>query len=155
MSITLMAEDQGGSPADVDVVERWADRFGLTFPVLADPQWGESNKYEQDFGIPTYHLLGRDLTIRILDGYVSPAAIQEALDEPIPEVPWDEPPSLDEIVDEPADDGAAGGPDGFSGSEEAPFGGCSASVGGGSSTGWLALLGLTGLLGVLRRRHGR
>lgn len=150
MSIILLAEDQGGNDATSENAEGWAERFDLTFPVLADPGWGESNKYEQDFGIPTFHLLGRDLTIRILDGFVSPAAIQEALDEPIPEVPWDEPPSADEVEEVEIPDELSGNPlDGSA--AETPFGGCSASVAGGSSTGWAAMLGLVGLLGIIRR----
>ena len=151
--ITLLAEDAGGQPADAELSERWADRFGLTFPVLADPGWGESNKYEQDFGIPTFHLLGRDLTIRILDGYVSEQAIQDALDEPIPEVPWEAPPTLEELgaeppdhTTEPVDQG------GFDGTAGAPYGGCSASLlPSGSPVGAVALVGLLGL--TVRRRR--
>ena len=152
MSIILLAEGADGSDATSENAEGWAERFDLTFPVLADPGWGESNKYEQDFGIPTFHLLGRDLTIRILDGYVSPEAIQEALDEPIPEVPWNEPPSADDLeeLDLPVEE--SGSPlDGSS--YESPFGGCAASYAGGVSSGWAAMLGLTALLGMIRRRR--
>ncbi len=149
MSITLIAEDQGGNPASAELSERWADRFGLTFPILADPGWVESNKYEQDFGIPTFHLLGRDLTIRILDGYVSAAAIQEALDEPVPEVPWDQPPALDEPVEGAVIESESP----FEGSSEAPFGGCSAHIAASAPTGWAAMLGLFGLTALGRRRR--
>ncbi len=154
MIIHLMAEDQGGQPAGLELSQRWADEFGLTFPVLADPGWTESNKYEQDFGIPTFHLLGRDLTIRILDGSVSANAIQEALDEPIPDVDWDEPPGLDELVEvdvEEEEPVTSESP--FEGTAEAPFGGCSANMAASSPTGWMTLLGLFGLTALGRRRR--
>ncbi len=154
MSITLMAEDQGGSPAGLELSQRWAERFGLTFPILADPGWGESNKYEQDYGIPTFHLLGRDLTIRILDGYVSESAIQEALDEPIPDVDWDEPPGLDELVEvdvEQVEPVTSESP--FEGTAEVPYGGCSANMAASPPAGWATLLGLFGLTALGRRRR--
>jgi MYXO-CTERM domain-containing protein len=154
MIIHLMAEDQGGQPAGLELSQRWADEFGLTFPVLADPGWTESNKYEQDFGIPTFHLLGRDLTIRILDGSVSENAIQDALDEPIPEVDWDEPPGLDELVEVDADEAepvASESP--FEGTAETPYGGCSANVAASPPTSWAALPGLFGLTALGRRRR--
>lgn len=152
MSIILFAENGGGQPAGPEDCERWADQFGLTFPVLADPGWGESNKYEQNGGIPTFHLLGRDLTIRILDGYPSAQDIQDALDEPIPEVPWDEPPSMEELAEQPIEDDPIEPVEGgaFDGSTAAPFGGCSANVSPAAPTGLLALLGLLGI-GARRR----
>lgn len=143
----------------------WAEEYGLTFPVLADPGWAESNKYEQDHGIPTFHLLGRDLTIRILDGHPSDADIQEALDEPVPEVEWNEPPSLDEPVPEGQDTEAttetkpvlAEGPFGggsYSGSP--PMGGCVATLAAGATPGAASLLiGLLSLSGVATRRRRR
>ena len=88
-----MAENGAGQPGDQALCESWAEEYGLTFPVLADPGWGESSKYEQNGGIPTFHLLGRDLTIRILDGYPSAGDIEAALAEPMPEVEWDAPPA--------------------------------------------------------------
>ena len=154
MMIHLLAEDQGGQPGGLELTQRWADQFNLTFPVLADPGWTESNKYEQDFGIPTFHLLGRDLSIRILDGYVSEDAIQEALDEPIPDVEGDEPRGLDELVEvdvEEEEPVMSESP--FEGNAETPYGGCSANVAASSPTGWMALLGLFGLTALGRRRR--
>jgi len=145
-----MAENGAGQPGDLALCESWAEEYGLTFPVLADPGWGESNKYEQDFGIPTFHLIGRDMTIRVLDGYVGPGEIEDALAEPIPEVDWDEPPSLEDaepVEPEPVD---VGGGSPLSGSAGSPFGGCAASVAG-TSTGGAGLLALLG--GLLWRRR--
>ena len=139
----------GGQPATADNCEQWADTHGITFPILADPNWGHSNKYEQDFGIPTFHLLGRDMTIRMLDAYPSPSDIQEALDEEIPEVEWDEPPALEDVepVQQPVDP-EAGSP--LTGGTETPFGGCSANQAGDTPSGLWALLGVLGL--AIRRR---
>jgi|GEM_PF-1946385 len=142
----------------------WAEEYGLTFPVLADPNWGESNKYEQNGGIPTFHLLGRDLTIRILDGYPSEADIQEALDEPVPEVEWNAPPSLDEPVpegqeaegstDTAAEPILAEGPYGGGAYSGPPMGGCAATLAASSAHGIASLLiGLFSLGGLAARRR--
>ncbi|MCO4772416.1 MAG: hypothetical protein KDA24_20450 [Deltaproteobacteria bacterium] len=150
-----MAENGAGEPGDQALCESWAEDYGLTFPVLADPGWGESNKYEQDFGIPTFHLLGRDLTIRTLDGFVSAGDIEAALAEPVPEVSWDEPPSIDDEYEgdeaaAPVDPVVEGTP--FTGGEATPFGGCSASVVSSSGGGAGLLAMLAGLLAWRRRK---
>jgi len=75
-------------------LEDWATVYNQTIPVLSDGGWAVSNTYEQDFGIPTYSLIGRDMTVRIRDGSVSNSAIDSALSEPVPQVVWDEPPAL-------------------------------------------------------------
>lgn len=156
MFITLLAEDMGGQTATQETCAGWADEFGLTFPVLADPQWGESDKYEQNGGIPTFHLLGRDMTIRMLDQYVTGADIQEALEEPWPEVEWEQPPDLEElaeqVADRPPETDASG--DVFSASGDGtPFGGCAASMAGRSPRGVAWLLTLFGALGLRRLRR--
>jgi MYXO-CTERM domain-containing protein len=144
----------------------WAEEYGLTFPVLADPGWAESNKYEQDHGIPTFHLLGRDLTIRILDGHPSDADIQEALDEPVPTVEWNAPPSLDEPVPEGQEaEGTTdtvtepvhtAGPFGGGAYSGAPMGGCAATLAAGPAPGIASLLmGLLSLGGVAIHRRRR
>ena len=152
-----MAENGAGQPGDQALCASWAEEYGLTFPVLADPGWGESSKYEQNGGIPTFHLLGRDLTIRILDGYPSAGDIETALGEPMPEVEWDAPPSLDDWEEYEAEHGSPALPteasaDPFMGGEATPFGGCSANLASsqGSGAGLLALLG--GMLMWRRRR---
>lgn len=143
----------------------WAEEYGLTFPVLADPNWGESNKYEQNGGIPTFHLLGRDLTIRILDGYPSEADIQEALDEPVPTVEWNAPPSLEEPIPEGQEaEGStdtattepvlAEGPYGGGAYSGPPMGGCAATLAASSAHGIASLLiGLFSLGGLAARRR--
>lgn len=158
MFITWLAEDMGGQPGNQETSARWADEFDLTFPVLADPQWVESFKYRQDSGIPSFYLLGRDLTIRILDQYVTGADIQEALAEPWPEVEWEQPPDLEELAEQLANrnpEGDASGDVFAAGGDGTPFGGCAASIGGRSPVGFAWLLTLLGALGLRRiRRKG-
>lgn len=165
IQITLLTEDVGSQPAELDAVIRWRDDFDLTFPVVADPGWAVSNGYEQDDGIPTYSLVGRDMTLRTLDGSHSDAEIEALLEEEIPEVEWDMPTELEISDDAPADESeeadvpqvTAYTPFGGSGNAEAadadsvpaPYGGASCSTGGGAGSFGL-LLGLLGL--AVRRR---
>jgi hypothetical protein len=131
-------------------------------------RWGVS-------GIPSYTLIGRDMTYIVVNGHPSDGQIEDALDEPVPEVEWDEPPPL-----EPGDSAEPGDVDGEGGEGEgaspeavetyagpwgggpapsdaagvaSPYGGCAASIapsGVGAAGLWLAFLGLFGL--VARRR---
>ena len=166
IQITLLAEDASYEPAEQDDVELWRDDFELTFPVVADPGWVVSNGYEQDSGIPTYSLIGRDMTLRTLDGPThSNEEIMELLDEDVPEVEWELPTELETTDDLPGDDAdtpevpqvTAYTPFGGSGNAEAadegsvpaPYGGASCSTGG--SAGSLGLL--LGLLGLAIRRR--
>lgn len=155
MFITLLAEDMGGQTATQETCAGWADEFELTFPVLADPQWGESNKYEQNGGIPTFHLLGRDLTIRMLDQYVTGADIQEALEEPWPEVEWEQPPDLEELAEQVANttpEADASGDVFAAGGDGTPFGGCAASMTGDAPVGFAWILAILGAVGLRRAR---
>ena len=120
----------------------WADpngtlRFSTTTSLLAN-RWGVS-------GIPSYTLIGRDMTYIVVNGYANPGQIEEAL-EPVPEVEWDMPPAL-----EPGDSADPGDVDGGEDGESAsaaptmptargavalggrcgrvsPYGGCAASL---------------------------
>jgi len=83
----------GGTPSQSNLAS-WASGYGQTLPTLSDGGWGVSNGYETDGYIPTYSLIGRDMTVRIRDGGVSASSINSALAEPVPDVDWDEPPSL-------------------------------------------------------------
>ena len=157
ITITLLAE---GS------VQAWVDDYSITHPVLEDTGWAVSNRYERDNGIPTFSVIGRDMTLRTVDAYSEnvnyEAVIQEALAEEPPVVEWDEPPELTDgdgggeggagdlalaEVDSPF--GGAGGTAELD-SADSPYGGASCSAVGGSSGGWLAVL--LGRLAVLRRR---
>lgn len=111
MMLALWAENESSQAPSDEELMTWAERYGHTFPVLSDPGWGISNRYEKDYGIPTFSLIGRDMTLRIVDGNVTPSAIEEALAEPVPDVPWNEPPDLSGA---PEDDGGDDAPVGAS-----------------------------------------
>jgi len=89
-----MAETASQGVPSQSNLENWATGYNQTLPTLSDGGWAVSNTYEQDFGIPTYSLIGRDMTVRIRDGSISSSAINSALSEPVPQVAWDEPPAL-------------------------------------------------------------
>lgn len=173
IQITLLAEDRGSSTPTQEVLAEWRDEFGVSFPVVGDEAWAVSNGYEQDGGIPTFSLIGRDMTIRTLDVGHGDGLIQQLLDEEVPEVEWDLP-GDGQVVDEAPEGGegedgeavetpevpAVTGytPFGGTGNAEAadadvpaPYGGAACNAGG-SNAGSLALLfGLLGLAGVRRR----
>ena len=84
MHIHLLAEDASTEPPDQPALQNWADDFGLTMPALADPGWQVSGRWERDAGIPTKVLIDRNMRLAIVDQFVSEAAIDERLDEPVP-----------------------------------------------------------------------
>ena len=167
----MLAEVSGGGAPETDDLVRWVEnpQEDLTFPILADPGWSISNRFERDFGIPTYSLISREMELLIVDGSVSASDIEDALAAPVPDVEWDQPPALeggdddaqgtDEDPDdegtadaEPAEAGPFGGGEAPSsgGWVASPFGGCGASVAGQAlPASWLLLLPA---LGLLRRR---
>lgn len=151
----------------------WADPNGITFPILDDNESLLANRWGVS-GIPSYTLIGRDMTYIVVNGYASPGQIEEALAEPVPEVEWDMPPAL-----EPGDSADPGDVDGGEDGESAsaaptdtyagpwgggpapadgagvasPYGGCAASLVSSETRmeGVFGLLTLLGLLGVRRR----
>ena len=165
IQITIVAEDEGYEPSEQDDLERWRDDFSVTFPVVSDEGWAVSNGYEQDSGIPTFSLIGRDMTLRTLDGSHSDGEIEQLLAEEIPEVEWDMPSELETDDAAPGDGaevpeipvvvgytpfGGTGNADAADTSVPAPYGGASCSTGGDASSLGL-LFGLIGL--AFRRRQ--
>ena len=158
--------DSGGQ----DGLITWADETGngITFPVLDANEQLLANRWGVS-GIPSYTLIGRDMTYVVVNGNPSASQIENALDEPVPEVEWDAPPPLNpEDSAEPGDVGGEGEEgEGSSGPTEtfagpwgggpapadnagiaSPYGGCAANQAQGSSAAaglWLAFLGLLGL----------
>ncbi len=83
MRITLMGENgSGGTPSTSDL-EGWATMPSndQTFPILSDGGWSICSRWEQDGGIPTYSLIGRDMTYWTIDGNPSSSTINSALAE--------------------------------------------------------------------------
>jgi len=77
--IHLMAEDSyGGTPNQSDLTS-WANSYGLNFPVVSDPSWGVSNRYERDNAIPSKTLIGPGAKIIAVDEYIRESDIKGAL----------------------------------------------------------------------------
>lgn len=162
LQLTLIGEDQGGQPPSQQVLEEWAamPAEAVTFPVLDDGNWENGNNLERDGGIPTFSLVGRDGTLRVVDGGHSDSQIQALLDEEAPEVDWEPPPALDEVTGggaAPVSSSAAPFSGGTSGDEaivsSSPYGGAACSASGSAGGTWLAAaLALFGVSGTLRRR---
>lgn len=150
--ILLVDASMGGSP---DPVEGYASYYGLTMPVLNDPDTTASSSIGMGWDIPYYTLVGRDMTH--LYGGGSPAqdsAIEEALAEDWPEVAWPENPVPEEGngLGDGLDTGSpAGGTTPFS-MTAGPGNGevLVCSVGERSASPW-ALLALAALFGLRRR----
>ena len=185
MMITLLAETNGGQAPEQADLESWAEAPSqdLTFPVLSDPSWTISNRFEVDNGIPTYSLISRNMEILIKDGWPSASDLSNGLDEEVDDVAWNRPPDLDdpdaiaeyegresnvEGGDSSADSTNEGGgttvapagegrsPYGSGGGGEypgAPYGGGACSLGASSSAGAFGLALLGGLLPGIRRRR--
>ena len=161
-----------------DSLVYWAEEIGggLTFPVLDDANNQIAARYGVT-GIPSYTLISRNMEYVIADGYATESDIETALEEAVPDVDWNEPPTLnpgdsaepgdgedeDEDSTETEGDTLAVEPGPFGGGAApadaagvaSPYGGCSASIADEAlapSLGWLALLLGAGLVGRRRRR---
>ena len=75
--MTLVIEDAGRNPATPDNAAEWASSYGLTFPVLADPNNTGVNYIVTDpgmsggYGLPNSQLLLPGLEVKIVNGSVS------------------------------------------------------------------------------------
>ena len=70
--ITLLGENGSSqAPTQADLQE-WADAYGLTHPVVADPGYGVTTRFVlgSSIALPTMHLLGPNAEVLITDSYV-------------------------------------------------------------------------------------
>ncbi len=63
--LSAMQQDMGGSPPDVSDLNAWNNDFGITHPMLADPQMSQ-NVYAV-LGYPTFVVIDRDMRIANAD----------------------------------------------------------------------------------------
>ncbi len=163
IQLTLLGEGwTNGQPATDQEIIDWAEEFGSAYPVLKDENWAQGGGYEQDGGIPSYHIIGRDMRIQTLDQGADTGLIDQLMAEPFPEVEWDMPgeeiePDEDAEVEDAPDPvgvtpfGGTGNSDAFdSTTVPTPYGGASCSSAAGSA-GFAGLL--FGLLGLAVRRR--
>jgi hypothetical protein len=73
--ITVMYEDASHNPADVAFAATWASTFGLTHPVLADPDYEAYDLYFQS-SQPSYMIMDREGAIRFLGSGVSVSTLE-------------------------------------------------------------------------------
>lgn len=79
--ITLIGEtESGGAPTQADL-GRWADRFGIEHPVVADPGYGVAARFVtgSTIGLPTMTLLAPGAEITVADGHVTAQHVLQAL----------------------------------------------------------------------------
>ena len=86
MIITLVIESNSG-PATQEDAATWASDYGLTFPVLADPNntgWNYIQTYPGlggSYGLPNKQLLSPGMLVEVVNGGVTPNDFTPFLDE--------------------------------------------------------------------------
>jgi len=81
MVISLMGENEAGvAPSQADL-ERWADSYGSTHPVLSDPNFAVTSRFlnSMTIAMPTGHLLATGAEVVVRDGWPSNSQINGAL----------------------------------------------------------------------------
>jgi hypothetical protein len=81
MVISLMGENEFGGAPDAADLARWADSYGSTHPVLADPGFDITARFlnSSSIALPTGHLLTTGAEVVIRDGWPSGSDINNAL----------------------------------------------------------------------------
>lgn len=66
--IEVLGEDNAGAPPEQTVLQNWASTYGLTIPVVADPNWAVGNVYNPDGAIPSETLIAPGGELVVVDG---------------------------------------------------------------------------------------
>ena len=77
----LLAENNSGSTPTESELAQWADSAGQTHPVVADAGWSVSNRFELDYGIPTFSLLAPGMEVVAVDDWGAESMIPDVLPE--------------------------------------------------------------------------
>ena len=77
MPIYIIAEDSDGNATTTEDASDWARTFGLSFPVLTDSDWIIGNRFELDYYIPSYTLIGPGMEVIKIDADISDTDIEE------------------------------------------------------------------------------
>ncbi|MCB9741455.1 MAG: TlpA family protein disulfide reductase [Alphaproteobacteria bacterium] len=77
--IQALAENAESQDPTQEELQGWADNYGLSYPVVADPGWAVNNRYEQDNGIPTHVLIAPGGELIAVDDYNAESMIDELL----------------------------------------------------------------------------
>jgi len=81
MVISLMGENNfSEAPSQSDLAD-WAEDFGSTHPVLADPNFAVTSRFlnSNTIALPTAHLLTTGAQVVIRDGWASSSDLNGAL----------------------------------------------------------------------------
>lgn len=85
--MTLVIADGDDNPATQEDAAEWAETYGLTFPVLADPNTTLINYIRTDpnfnggYGLPNKQLLSPGMKVEMVNGSVSANDFLPFLDE--------------------------------------------------------------------------
>jgi len=75
----MKAENSSRTTPSTAELKSWADNFGLTFPVVSDPNWSTMRRWEKDNYIPSHTLVAPGMEIVLVDEHVSDADIEAIL----------------------------------------------------------------------------
>ena len=76
--LIILGEDAAGNPPDQEDLMQWANTYGLTLPLLSDPEWEASQPWIGD-AEPAFHVLDRDMTIQFQKVGYNPATDREVI----------------------------------------------------------------------------
>ena len=78
--ITLIGENMAGGPPTQAQLQQWAQGFGLTHPVVADPGWNVTVSYTgPSISLPAMHQIAPGGQILRRNTWISEPQIQAAL----------------------------------------------------------------------------
>ena len=79
--VTLLVEAESNVTATVDDLNTWADEYGITHPVVTDPEWEVINSYSEREhpALPALTLIAPGMEILETSGTVEEADIVAAL----------------------------------------------------------------------------
>jgi len=71
--VSMLAQDEDEQPATSEDAATWANQYGLTFPVLADPSFGVSGQFipGDTISMPSYSFLDEDMRFVAVDEHFS------------------------------------------------------------------------------------
>ncbi len=77
--IQALAQNDASTTPSPEDLAGWADAYGLTFPVLADENWGLESRFAQDSGIPSFTLLAPGAEVVATDDWGATSMIEDVL----------------------------------------------------------------------------
>ena len=73
-----MAENDNDQPPTASELMDWANTYGITYPIVTDPEFGETLQYlsadsffDGNIGLPNMQLLSSGMVVEISNGWLS------------------------------------------------------------------------------------